>query len=617
MKITPYTIVKGIRYLRHYGWKDFWIRLTERMEPEEVAYTTWLETYRLKPTELMWQRKEQEAWEKRPLISIVVPAFQTSESFLHQMIESVMAQTYDNWELCIADGSTDDRLKAVIESYFNASADVCANSHIGSIDEQKIRYVHLPRNQGIAQNTNEALKMANGQWIAFLDHDDLLAENALYEVAKAIRKDDAIDIVYTDEDKVSTDLREYFQPHLKPDFSLDLLRSNNYITHFLIVKKSIVEQVGGFLTEFDGAQDYDFIFRCSEVAKRIYHVPEILYHWRAHKASTADNPASKGYAVRAGQCAIEAHLERCSCKAVVSATKDFGFYRVTYTVVQNPKVSIIIPNKDEVETLKKCLHSIEKSTYTNYEILIIENNSKEERTFAYYEEQKKNKNLDIRVLTWEKPFNYSAINNYGVENAVGEYLILLNNDIEIINFSWIEELLGNCQRKEVGIVGGKLYFPDDTIQHAGTVIGIGGIAGHVFVGMKRTHSGYFHKASIQLNYSAVTAACMMVKRAVYDEVGGMEETLAIAFNDVDFCLRVCNKGYLIVYNPYVECYHYESKSRGKEDSKEKAKRFQREIEFMRTRWIDVLKSGDPYYNKNLTLSKWNYSLSNRELHPTR
>lgn len=605
MKITLYNIKKGFKYLKHYGMKEFWIKLRERMEPEEVPYEEWRQNHVLSVQELERQRKDQQNWKQRPLISIAVPAFHTPERFLRQMIESVQQQSYTNWQLCIADGSKDDSVQRIVEEYQSQGAD--------------ISYQRLVENKGIAENSNAALAMAKGEWIGLLDHDDLLAENALYEVVRALSSDTEIDVVYTDEDKVNTELTQYFQPHFKPDFSLDLLRSNNYITHFFVFRKSLLEKQGGFRKEFDGAQDYDLILRYTEAARKIYHVPAILYHWRIHQASTADNPMSKQYAYDAGQRAIEAHLQRMGIQGMVSQRKDMGFYDVKYPVQGEPLVSIIIPNKDQTESLDKCLQSINKSAYANVEIVIVENNSQESQIFEFYDGIRKGRytiKYPVKIVTWKEGFNYSAINNFGFSHTKGEYIILLNNDIEIINPEWIEEMLGNCQRQEVGIVGAKLYYPDDTIQHAGIVLGIGegmangGVAGAMFVGMKRSYSGYLHKASIQLNYSAVTAACMMVKRAVFEEVGGLEEELAVAFNDIDFCLKVRQAGYLVVYNPRVEAYHYESKSRGKEDSREKVERFHREIEYMRDKWLDLLKN-DPYYNKNLSLSRVNYTLKGR------
>lgn len=591
-KLSPYTIQKGLRYLKHYGWKEFWVRLGERFEPEEIPYGPWYEAYRPDEEELQRQRKKK--WKAKPKISVVVPAFKTPDKFLREMIESVQAQTYDNWELCIVNaGFEEGGIEKTLEQYAGQDA--------------RIRYENLSENLGISENTNRAFAMAQGDYVGLLDHDDLLAPNALYEVACVLENDGRIDCIYTDEDKVTADLSEHFQPHLKPDFNLDLLRSNNYITHFFLASRRLVEEVGGFRREFDGAQDYDFILRCTEKAEKICHIPEILYHWRTHKSSTADNPASKMYAFEAGKRAIEEHLKRTDTPGKVSHTMDLGFYRVDYPVRDEELISIVIPNKDEKETLEKCLRSIEeKSTYKNYEIIIVENNSVTDEIFAYYRELKKKDNIQIAV--WEGAFNYSAINNYGVSLAKGQYILFLNNDIEVIASDWMEEMLGHCQRSEVGAVGARLYYPDDTIQHAGCILGIGGIAGHMFVGMPRERTGYMHKAALQQDLSAVTAACMMVKAEAFRQAGGFTEELAVAFNDIDLCLKIRQLGYLVVYDPYVEMHHYESKSRGAEDSKEKVRRFQKEIEYMRSHWLPLLKQGDPYYNKNLSLTKWNYSL---------
>ena len=591
-KLRPYTILKGLRYLKHYGLKDFMVRLQERMEPEEVPYGPWYEQHQASAETLEKQKKY--VWTQPPVISVAVPAYRTPESFLRQMMDSLICQTYPYWELCIANGSPDDRnMQAVLEEYAKK--------------DSRIRYKNLKDNLGIAENTNQAFSMASGEFVGLMDHDDLLAPNALYEIVSALEKNKEADAVYTDEDKVTTDLSEHFQPHLKPDFNLDLLRSNNYICHFFVVRRSIVEQVGGFRREYDGAQDYDFIFRCVEKARKVAHVPEILYHWRTHKASTADNPASKMYAFEAGKRAIEAHLERTGTKGIVSHTKDLGFYRAQYPVQGQPLVSIIIPNKDEKESLQACLKSIEeKTTYPNYEILIIENNSTSDEIFRYYKEL--SQNPKIRLLRWKKEFNYAAINNFGARQAKGDYLLFLNNDVTVITPQWLEEMLGTCQRQEVGAVGVKLLYPDNTIQHAGCVIGIGGIAGHMFVDMPAERTGYLHKASLLQDMSAVTAACMIIKKDVFRQVGGFTEKLAVAFNDVDLCLKVNSASYLVVYNPYAQLYHMESKTRGAEDNKQKVRRFQEDIEYMRCQWLDILKNGDPYYNKNLSLTKWNYSL---------
>ena len=591
-KLSPYTIQKGWRYMKHYGIKGFWIRLHERFEPEEVPYGPWYEAYIPTEEELAAQRKKK--WSYAPKISIAVPAYKTPELFLRQLIQSLQDQTYDNWELCIANASPQDAsMEYVLKS--------C------SAMDSRIVWKKLRENRGISENTNEAFAMATGDYVGLLDHDDLLAPNALYEIASALEKEPETEVLYTDEDKVRGEQLEHFQPHLKPDFNEDLLRSNNYICHFFVVKRTLLQKVGGMRKEFDGAQDYDFIFRCTEAAGKICHIPEILYHWRTHEASTADNPQSKLYAFEAGKRAIEENLKRRGLQGEVSHTKDYGFYRVKYAVQGEPLVSIIIPNKDAKTDLEKCIRSVkEKSSYKNYEILIVENNSETEEIFAYYKEL--SKDPAIRLLKWKKEFNYSAINNFAAKKARGEYLLFLNNDTEVITEDWIQELLGICQRPGTGAVGARLYYGDHTIQHAGTVIGIGGIAGHMFVNLPGERTGYMHKAALIQDLSAVTAACMLVKREAFEEVGGFEEQLSVAFNDVDLCLRLREKGCVVVYNPYAELYHYESKSRGAEDSKEKVRRFQSEIEFMRCRWEKLLKAGDPYYNKNLSLTKWNYSL---------
>lgn len=593
-RLSPYNIKKGLLYMKHFGPKEFWIRLTERFQADDVDYEEWYKNH--KPTMEELQRQRDTEFEYEPLISILVPVYNTPEEFLKQMIQSVRKQTYGKWELCIANANP-------------ANETVAEILRISSTKDERIKVKDVPENEGIAQNTNAALASATGDYIGLLDHDDLLTPDALYEVVKMINENDRPQVLYSDEDKITMDLSEHFQPHMKPDYNKDLLRSNNYITHFFVAERMLVEEVGGEDGEYNGAQDYDLILKCTERAKGIAHIPRILYHWRVHKASTADNPASKMYAFDAGKRAIEDHLKRCGEIGKVSHEKDLGFYRVKYQVQGSPLISIIIPNKDQVESLDKCLRSIEKSSYKNYEIIIVENNSTEDETFAYYKKIESDK---IRIVYWSDEFNYSAINNFGVKHARGDYLLLLNNDVEVIATDWLEELTANCQRKDVGIVGARLYYPDDTIQHAGIVIGIGGVAGALFVGMPRMFTGYLHKAAIQQDLSAVTAACMMVKRSVYEELGGLEEELKVAFNDVDFCLRAREKGYLVVYDPNVELYHFESKSRGTEDSKEKIRRFQNEIEYMRSHWLELLKKGDPMYNPNLTLTKWDYSLRNNQ-----
>lgn len=611
MKITPYRIKKGIRYFKHYGPKAFWNRLLDKMEPEDVPYGPWYEKNRAGEQELAHQTSLEKEFSSCPLISIVVPCYKTKEAYLTEMLHSVRRQSYSRWQLCLADATPSEQVKEQVEAF------------VREYKEERICYQHLSGNLGIAQNLNAGIEMAEGEWLGFLDHDDLLAPEALYEMVSLMNQQPELEAVYSDEDQVEETKHglEHQNPHFKPDFSLDLLRSNNYITHFFCVKRKIAEKVGGFRSEFNGAQDYDFILRCTEAAEKVGHVPRVLYHWRVHSNSTADNPLSKLYAYEAGQHALEEHLKRMGQPGEVSQLVHFGFYRIKYPVSGTPMVSILIPNKDQKDTLRQCIQSIGNSTWKNYEIIIIENNSQEPETFQYYSQLCQHKGegkiygtgtlpggQSVKVVVWDSGFNYSAINNFGASYAEGEYFVLLNNDIQIITLDWLEELLGNCQRPEVGIVGARLYYPDNTIQHAGIVVGIDGIAANMFPGLRRGQEGYYHKAAIQLNYSAVTAACLMVPRRLYQELHGLEEQLAVAFNDLDFCLRVCQKGYLVVYDPFVEAYHYESKSRGKEDTKEKVHRFGEEIEFIRTRWIDLLKKGDPYYNPNFSLKKCNYAL---------
>lgn len=549
-------------------------------------YNDWY--LRHKPTEEELETQRQHEFLYNPKISIIVPTYHTPIKLLKEMVDSVRNQTYPNWELCIADGSRGNK---ELEDTLNEYTDL----------DKRIVVKYLEENYGIAGNTNQALELATGEYIGLLDHDDLLSPNALFEVVTVLQ-DKAADIVYTDEDKVTDDLSKHMDPNFKPDFSIDLFRSHNYITHFFVCKKAIVDAVGGFRSAYDGSQDYDLMFRCIEQSKVIKHIPMILYHWRICVGSVAENPAAKMYAYEAGKKAIEDHLKRMNIPATVEHTDLWGMYRVKYEVRDNPLLSVIIPNKDHVKDLDKCVMSLlNVNVYKNIEIIIVENNSTEKETFQYYDSITK-KYPNIKVIYWEGIFNYSAINNYGVKESNGEYILLLNNDTEIIAEDAIKDMLGICMRSDVGIVGAKLYYEDDTIQHAGVVIGFGGYAGHVFNGLPRKDYGYMVRARITCNYSAVTAACLMTSRTVFDEVGGLDEIFVVACNDVDFCLRVREAGYLVVYDAFAEWYHYESKSRGYEDTLEKQERFRNEVSKFRERWGKLLEEGDPYYNPNFPVT---------------
>lgn len=620
MRINKYMIQKGIACLKEYGFRELYIRATEKLRSQKISYDKWYKKHAITGEQIHAQRDDVKTWEKQPLISICVPLYKTPEAYLREMIDSVVAQTYPNWQLCLADGSPDENLKVVLEQYYG--------------NEERISYRHLDENLGIAENTNKAFEMAEGEWISLLDHDDILPPEALYEtmvaagvaegkasLVKRKKTDAVIEAVYSDEDKISEDLTEHFDPHFKPDYNIDLLRTNNYITHLFTVKREIVERVGGFASKYNGAQDFDFIFRCTDAAKGVAHVPRILYHWRTSAGSTAENPASKMYAYEAGKLAIEDHLKAKGLEGEVSMTRNLGFYRVKYKVMSEELISIIIPNKDQAAMLAKCIASVLKSTYSRYEVIVVENNSENAETFAYYEkltgcpynaeepmEGKFANGNRICVVTWKDFFNYSAINNFGAGFAKGSYLLLLNNDIEVITEDWMEEMLSHCQREDVAAVGCKLLYPDGTIQHAGVGVGLGGIANSMFVGMDSKFHGYMHRANLQLNYSAVTAACMMVKKCIFDEVGGLEEELTVAYNDIDLCLKMGAAGYRIVYTPYAVATHHESKSRGYENTPEKQVRLQKESEYMLTKWADIFEYGDPYYNPNFSKKRMDYTI---------
>lgn len=590
------TMQSAMDFLMENGLKAFVIKSRHKLQgiDSDYDYPEWVSLTKTTEEELAQQKEF--VFDYMPRLSVVIPAYKTPERFLSAMLDSLLAQTYTNWEVCVADGSPKgEGVERVLKRY--------------AMKDERFRYVILGENKGISGNTNAAIEMATGDFIVLADHDDTLAPDALFECVKAINKDPEIDVVYTDEDKLDIDGGELFEPHFKPDFNPDLLTSVNYICHLFVVNHELLLEVGLFREEFDGAQDYDFILRCTEKARKICHIPKALYHWRCHQDSTASNPESKLYAFEAGARAVKAHYDRLGIP-VKSVEKgiDYGIYHTTFEITGDPLVSVIIPNKDHSADLDLCMRSlIEKSTYKNLEFIVVENNSADPATFAYYEKIQKEFEF-VHVVTWEREFNYSAINNFGVTFAKGEYLLFLNNDTELINPESIQEMLGFCQREDVGITGVRLLYSDDTIQHAGVVVGFGGIAGHTFIGLHKAESSYFNQAMCARNYSAVTAACMMSKRSLFDQVGGFSEDLAVAFNDIDYCMKIRSLNKLVVYAPYALFYHYESKSRGLEDTPEKVERFNREIKKFSEKWPDILRDGDPCYNPNLTLRKSNFAL---------
>ena len=530
----------------------------------------------------------------KPQVSIIMSVFDVDPIWLDLAIKSVEEQWYTHWELCIVDDN---------------SSNTQTHEYLKSIRHPKITVKHLPKNQGISAASNKALSMATGDYIALMDHDDELTPDALFEVVKAINETGA-EFIYSDEDKLELD-GSHSEPHFKPDYSPDMFLSQNYLSHLGVIKKTLVEQVGGFTIGLEGAQDYDLYLKVLELTDKVVHIPKVLYHWRKIPGSTAAVFNDKSYAQDAGAMALDSAVQRRQLDAKVSGGKYPGTYRVKYAIKAAPLVSIIIPFKDKPDLLKMCIESIlEKSSYANFEIIGISNNSEDQETFA---EMERLAVLDDRISFFEHnvPFNFSEINNYAVRNhANGEHILLLNNDIEIISEGWIESLLEFSQRKDVGAVGGKLYYPDGRLQHAGIIIGIGGIAGHSHKYLDGDHHGYFSRPNIVQNLSAVTGACLMVKRQVFDEVNGLDaDHLKIAFNDVDFCLRIREKGYLNVFTPYCEAFHHESVSRGYEESEEQKERFSREVKYMAKRHKKMLEKGDPYYNCNLTLHHEDFSLA--------
>ena len=625
---------------------------------EEYDYNEWQR--RVRPTEEELERQREISRGNRfsaspVFFSFVIPVYRPKEEFLRRLLDSILSQTYPHFEVCLADAS-DYRTfhkeigkkspKEVLEEY--------------SQRDHRIRFQVLEENEGISGNTNRAIRMAEGDFIVFSDHDDELAPNALYEVVTAIDAHPEAELLYSDEDKIDFASAYYFEPNFKPDYSPEFLTAVNYICHILIAKRSLLESVAEVdetgekcyeRKEYDGAQDYDLILRLSEAAEKIekeeglskeaekereealftsstiVHIPKVLYHWRSHQLSTAQNPEAKLYAFAAGERAVFDHYKRIGRPIQkVERGITYGYCHPHFRIEEQgelPLVSVIIPNKDHVKDLDQAIRSLFKGSYPYLEVIVVENNSEEKETFSYYEEIQKEfparygdfKKKAVRVVHWEREFNYSAINNFGVDFSHGDYLLFMNNDIEMLGEHSVEEMLQYVEDPEIGICGARLLYPDHLIQHGGVVMGFGGIAGASFIGLHETEQTYMHRAECIQNYSAVTAAVLLTKRKCFLEVGGFREELAVAFNDVDFCLKVRTLGKRVVYTPYALFTHYESKSRGLEDNPEKVKRFNSEIVTLGKSWHMILRKGDPYYNPALTLRKANFALRDLEKEP--
>jgi len=532
-------------------------------------------------------------FEYKPLISVVVPVHDVAEVWLREAVESVRRQIYPHWELCLADdASTFPHIPQVLREYAEL--------------DPRIRFVRLEANQHISGASNAALALASGEYVALLDHDDALPSDALYEVVALLNEHPEADMIYTDEAHLHPS-GKLTNPHFKPDWAPDQFLSQMYTCHLGVYRRSLVEKIGGFRKGYEGSQDYDLVLRLLDHDPKIFHIPKVLYHWRMISTSVACNPFAKDYPEQAALKALQDYLDRNRMDAKVEKGRFYTSYRVRYTIKEPLPVAIVMPTRNQVKYLRTAIDSIrQKTDYPYYRLYVVDNGSDEPETLRYLDEL--DRNDWASVLPHPVPFNFSAINNYAVTRVKEPVILFLNNDVEVLHPHWLEAMVEHIQRPEVGVVGGKLYYPDGSIQHAGVILGIGGVAGHSHKGLPGSFLGYFGRAEIVQNVSAVTGACLMTRREVFEAVGGLdEENLAIAFNDVDFCLKVREKGWRIIYTPYAELIHHESKSRGYEDTEEKIRRFGREIAFCQGKWDGILER-DPFYNPNLTLEREDFSI---------
>jgi GT2 family glycosyltransferase len=549
--------------------------------PPEAQYQAWLRRQR-RPRQLRALRAEAARFAHRPLVSIVTPVYDVDEAWLRRCIASVQAQAYSRWELCLVDdGSTRPHVPAVLAEH--------------AAQDPRIRTARHAENRGIIAASATALAMARGELVAFLDHDDELSPDALLEVVRVLQDGGDVDLIYSDEDKIDGQ-GQRVEPFFKPDWSPDLLLSMNYVCHLTVVRRALLEEVGGIRPGYEGSQDYDLLLRVTERARRIVHVPQVLYHWRKIPGSAAAEQNAKPYAFDAARRALTDAVRRRGIDASISMPFP-GTYHVAYAVPDPPHVSIVIPTRDGVDLLRTCIESIQqKTTYSSYELLVVDNGSSDPATLEYFAEVREKH----RVLPYPRPFNWSAINNFAVPHARGSVLLFMNNDMEVISPGWLEALVAHVQRPEVGVVGAKLLYPDGRLQHAGVVLGLGGIAGHGFRLLPGDARAYFHFPQVVRDVSAVTGACMMVRREVFDRLGGFDEQLRVAFNDIDFCLRASEAGHRIVYTPHAVLYHHESATRGPGHPPE-------EEAVMNRRWGQHL-AEDPFYSPHLSLVSPGYQV---------
>lgn len=548
----------------------------------------------LPPKEALENQREYVPPFENKVISVVTALYNTDKAFLKEFIDSFLNQSYQFGQLVLADASDD------AHSY--------VGEYVQSIGSDKIIYKKLDENKGISANSNEAAALATGSYICLADHDDILSPDALYQMAKAVETTGA-DFIYSDEALFDTDWTNPIVAHFKPDFSYYYLTNCNYICHLACIKTEIFTNLGGLQPCYDGAQDHDLFLKISEIPNvKIHHIPKVLYYWRVHSRSTSGGINAKPYVTQNAISAIDAHLARKGIKGKARRGSYGGTYKIDYEIESCPLVSIVIPNKDRVHILKKCIGSIyEKTTYANFEVIIVENNSAENETFEYYKQLEK-EHSNLKVLYYKGGFNFSAINNFGIKSAKGDMILMLNNDIEIISENWLEEMVSLARQEGVGIVGAMLYYPNDTVQHAGVITGLGGFAGHSHKYHPRGRSGYMFRLACVQNLSCVTAACLLVTRQAFEAAGGLDEEFTVAFNDVDFCLRIRDMGYRVLFTPYAECYHHESISRGSDKKGEKKERFEGERARLKNRHGGNLLC-DPFYNPNLTLDMEDFSES--------
>lgn len=562
-------------YIKAYGiGKTVGLLYEKATHKDQKDYERWLERHKI--TEAIREVQKETVFDKQPCFSIVVPLYKTQEKYLKELVESIKGQTYSNWELCLSDGSGGDSpLKEILKELEHS--------------DSRIKVISSKESLQIAENTNAAIDIATGDYIVFADHDDILSVDALYECTKCINENQEVDMIYSDEDKVSMDGQTYFEPHFKPDLNMDLLCSVNYFCHLVVVKRQLLEQAGKLNGEYNGAQDYDFVLRCVENTDAVYHIPKILYHWRAHMDSTAENPESKRYAFEAGRRAIQKHYERIGLKdAYVEETAYPGTYRTRYKYADKPKVSIIIDEITKKELLGKTLQSIKANDYPDYEVIIVDCTEKKEieKFVEKYQDKR------IRVKRGEKIWTAAKRKNEGAGCAEGEFLIFLAGNAEYADKEGISELVSVAMRSDVGVVGTRSYYKNGTVEHAGCVIGMNGTAGSLFEHTLRGENGYFSHIVTQMQYSAVAGACMMVKKDIFEKVNGFDEDYKGELGKVDLCLKIRNKHMSVVYNPYVKVMRWSNELRNNENDEKLFKK----------QWAEILEKDDPYYNKNLSLS---------------